>query len=485
MEKMNKEGFLKRGLFFAHERNLWHAGDRILAAVSGGPDSLGLLLFLKEVAERENISVGCCTVHHHLREAAEEETEYVRQVCRDLGIPFYRKDVEVEKVRKREGGSLETVARNLRYEALHEVMEEGKYNLLATAHHANDQAETILFHFLRGSGIKGLAGILPKRGKIIRPFLWATKEEIRKFIFYYPYHSFHDATNDIPDTSRNKIRLLLMPELLSFNPNLVESLSRLAEGMEMEDDFLEEERKKEDDFFLEGKGSILYPRSHFRSLHPAMQHHILMEAVMRVNGKSPDFLTVKRMRKLAEGKAGKRTSGAGVVMETSEKYLSFFSGSTRKKTEKDKWDDFRPLYEEWMEKASHESPETGIIKNISLSSMETEPWILTEEIWDRPVKTGKDQYLLDGDKVGTLHLRKARKEDRLEPNGMEGSKSVFSILQEHRIPGALRREWPVVADENHVYWVGFLRGSRFARVTSQTRKYLRLTLRWKNKEIEK
>ena len=485
MEKMNKEDFLKKGLFFAHERNLWHAGDRILAAVSGGPDSLGLLLFLKEAAEREKISLGCCTVNHHLREEAEEETEYVRQVCRELRIPFYRRDVDVEKVRKEAGGSVETVARGLRYGALHEVMKEGNYTLLATAHHADDQAETLLFHFLRGSGVKGLTGILPKREGIIRPFLWASKKDIGEFISCWPYRSFHDATNDIPDASRNRIRLLLMPELLSFNPNLVESLSRMAEGMDIENDFLERESRKEMIFFEEGRESLLYPKDHFMNLHPAMQHRIIMEAVRRINGKSPDFLTVKRMKGLAEGKAGKKTSGAGVVMETSEAYLSFFAGSTRKQTEKDRWDDFRRLYEEWMKKIPHESSETGIIKNIPLSSMETDSWILTGEVWDHPVRTGKNQYLLDGSQAGTLVLRNAEKDDRMEPYGMDGSKSVFSILQEHHIPASLRREWPVVADEHHIYWVGFLRGSRFARVTSHTKKYLRLTLRWKNKEIEK
>lgn len=91
------------------------------------------------------------------------------------GIPFYRRDVYVNESRKEQKGSVETVARCLRYDALYEVMEEGHFTKLATAHHEDDQAETILFHLLRGSGLKGLTGIKPKRGRIIRPFLGVTK----------------------------------------------------------------------------------------------------------------------------------------------------------------------------------------------------------------------------------------------------------------------------------------------------------------------
>lgn len=94
---MKKEIFLKKVLSFARENGLWREGDRILAAVSGGPDSLGLLLFLNEIREREHITLGCCCVNHHLRDAAEEETEMVRNICLKLSIPFWRKDVDVLK----------------------------------------------------------------------------------------------------------------------------------------------------------------------------------------------------------------------------------------------------------------------------------------------------------------------------------------------------------------------------------------------------
>ena len=209
--------WMGRMLSYAHKEKLWRRGSRILAAVSGGPDSLGLLLFLDSIREEEGIEVGCCCVDHHLRKESGEEADYVGKICLERKIPFYRRDVDVKGAQKG-GESIETIARDLRYKALRDVKEKEHYDVIATAHHADDQAETVLFHFLRGSGAKGLSGISPKRDDLIRPFLCARKKEIEDFLKDFPYEPCHDPTNDIPDVTRNKLRLLLIPELLSYNP---------------------------------------------------------------------------------------------------------------------------------------------------------------------------------------------------------------------------------------------------------------------------
>ena len=234
--------WMGRMLSYAHKEKLWRRGSRILAAVSGGPDSLGLLLFLDSIREKEGIEVGCCCVDHHIRKESGEEADYVGKICLERKIPFYRRDVDVKGAQKG-GESIETIARDLRYKALRDVKEKEHYDVIATAHHADDQAETVLFHFLRGSGAKGLSGISPKRDDLIRPFLCARKKEIEDFLKDFPYEPCHDPTNDIPDVTRNKLRLLLIPELLSYNPNLVETLSRTSGILREEDHFLEEEAK--------------------------------------------------------------------------------------------------------------------------------------------------------------------------------------------------------------------------------------------------
>ena len=128
--------------------------------------------------------------------------------------------------------------------------------------------------------------------------------------------------------------------------------------------------------------------------------------------------------------------------------------------------------------------ETGIIKNNNAERLTCGPWILTVETISKPVETGRNQYLLDKEGLGHLVLRTADRKDRMEPSGMKGTKGVFDILQEKGIPSALRRDWPVVADENHIYWTCFLRGSRHGRVTEGTKSFLLLTLTFRDKEIE-
>ena len=482
---MSRNIFIDKVLSFARREKLWKKGDRILAGVSGGPDSLALLLFLKEVETGEGIQVGCCIVNHHLREAAEGETAYVQKVCHEFGIPFYRRDVDVNGARKAGKGSVETVARELRYHALGDVMEKEGYSHLAVAHHENDQAETVLFRLLRGSGLKGLSGMKPKRDGIIRPFLCVTRKEIGDFLKAYPVTPCHDETNDIPDTARNKIRLLLMPNLLSYNPELVPTLARMAESFRGDDAYMEEQVSAEKVYFGRSGSVLSYPLNRFREIHPALERRILISAVEETGGKTPDFDCVERMQKMAQkGTAGKKTSGAGVVMEVQTDRICFYEGSTRKKSRESGEDAWRLLLKKWGKEESPGLHTIGIIKRSTILSMESGAWELEMDYLDRPVKTGRNQYLLDGDKIGALYLRRADKRDRLEPLGMEGSKSVFSILQEKGIAPVLRKEWPVAADGSHVYWVAFLRGSRLAQVDEHTTSYVLLTLRWKNKESQ-
>ena len=114
--------WMGRMLSYAHKEKLWRRGSRILAAVSGGPDSLGLLLFLDSIREKEGIEVGCCCVDHHLRKESGEEADYVGKICLERKIPFYRRDVDVKGAQKG-GESIETIARDLRYKALRDVKE--------------------------------------------------------------------------------------------------------------------------------------------------------------------------------------------------------------------------------------------------------------------------------------------------------------------------------------------------------------------------
>ena len=357
--KKQSSPFIAKILSFAREKKLWQRGERILAAVSGGPDSLGLLLFLHDIEEQEGLSVGCCLVQHHLREEAEGEARYVERICEQLGIPFFRRDVYVEEKRRLGGGSVETVARTLRYEALREVRREAGYTVIALAHHADDQAETILFHLLRGSGVRGLSGMAPKHEELIRPFLTVTKKEIEDFLTAFPYAPCHDATNDELDATRNRIRHQLLPEMLSYNPNLVETLLHTADILRGEDAWMEE--AAEAWLTSHGKEGSL-EKDAFRALPLAMRRRVLRRMLMHMGEGSSDFESLSRLALLAEnGETGKLTSTAHVVMEIGRRCLYFYKGNTKKQEENGLFLLAKHFFEKFTQKDVDKQQEMAII----------------------------------------------------------------------------------------------------------------------------
>lgn len=464
--------FIAKILSFAREQVLWQRGERILAAVSGGPDSLGLLLFLHDIAEQEGLSVGCCLVQHHLREEAEEEARYVERICERLGIPFFRRDVYVEEKRRLGGGSVETVARTLRYEALREVQREAGYTVIALAHHADDQAETILFHLLRGSGVRGLSGMAPKHEELIRPFLTVTKKEIEDFLTAFPYAPCHDATNDELDATRNRIRHQLLPEMLSYNPNLVETLLHTADILRCEDAWMEE--AAEAWLTSHGKEGSL-EKDAFRALPLAMRRRVLRRMLMHMGEGSSDFESLSRLALLAEnGETGKLTSTAHVVMEIGQRDLYFYRGNTKKQEESGLFLLAKHFFEKFMQKDVDKPEEMAIISG--KDSTDTLWHMETVRLRTRPAHLARNQYLLDAEKVGDVRLRMPRPGERMAAQGMEGTKSIKRILQDAGIPAALRPHWPIAADDKEIYWTCLLRGSRHGRVTEETKEYLLLTI---------
>ena len=470
--KKQSSPFIAKILSFAREKKLWQRGERILAAVSGGPDSLGLLLFLHDIAEREGLSVGCCLVQHHLREEAEGEARYVERICERLGIPFFRRDVYVEEKRRLGGGSVETVARTLRYEALREVRKEAGYTVIALAHHADDQAETILFHLLRGSGVRGLSGMAPKHEELIRPFLTVTKKEIEDFLTAFPYAPCHDATNDELDATRNRIRHQLLPEMLSYNPNLVETLLHTADILRGEDAWMEE--TAEAWLTSHGKeGSI--EKDAFRALPLAMRRRVLRRMLMHMGEGSSDFESLSRLALLAEnGETGKLTSTVHVVMEIGRRYLYFYKGNTKKQEESGLFLLAKHFFEKFTQKDVDKQQEMAIISGKDRA--DTLWHMEAVRLQKPPEHPARNQYLLDAEKVGEVRLRMPRPGDRMAVLGMDGTKSIKRILQDAGIPAALRPYWPVAADEKEIYWTCLLRGSRYGRVTKETKKYLLLTI---------
>ena len=232
---------LKRIRKTISECSLLERGDHLLVAVSGGPDSVALLRVMVLLSSEYGLRLTTAHLNHGLRGAeAQREEEFVKDLCAGMGIACLCKTVDIGMLQKGRGMSLEQIGREERYRFLDEAAETCGAGKIATGHHRDDQAETVLMNLLRGCGPEGLKGIPPMReGRIIRPLLHVGRAEILAFLNREGLRYMTDSSNLNPLFLRNRIRHELMPELSGkYNPGIVEALSQTAEIIRKEDDYL-------------------------------------------------------------------------------------------------------------------------------------------------------------------------------------------------------------------------------------------------------
>jgi tRNA(Ile)-lysidine synthase len=234
-------------------RSLMSAGDRVCVAVSGGADSVALLIALSE-ANREREALGVVLtavhVHHGLRSAeADADEAFVRELCDKLGVPLVVERVNVPARQAAEREGLEEAARELRYRVFWELMKSSRADVVATAHTLDDQAETVVMKLLRGAWTEGIGGIAPAvesgvRGRIVRPLLGARRAEVEAYLRERGQTWREDATNRDVSLMRNRVRHELIPILRGFNPGIDAALARLAEIARDEEGFWQAEVAK-------------------------------------------------------------------------------------------------------------------------------------------------------------------------------------------------------------------------------------------------
>ena len=224
--------------------NLIEEKDKLVVGVSGGPDSMALLNVLLEFEEEGTFifDMVVCHINHGIREEADSDEAYVADFCKKKGIPFFAKKIKVEKLAKQEKIGTEEMGRKERYAFFEEILKQTGANKIATAHTANDNAETVLMNILRGSGTSGLKGIEAKRDHLIRPLIECTREEIEAYCEQMKLSPRIDKTNLENVYTRNKVRNLLIPYIKeNFNPNIIETINRLSDLSSKEDAYLEKQ----------------------------------------------------------------------------------------------------------------------------------------------------------------------------------------------------------------------------------------------------
>ena len=269
--------------------NLIEDGDKVVVAVSGGPDSITMLDILNEIKNENLINFEICVAHinHMIREEAKSDELYVKNYCEEKNIDFYSKSIDVLKLANNNKTGTEEMGRIVRYKFFDEVLEKTGSNKVSIAHNKNDKAETMIMNILRGSGISGLKGIEPKRGKYIRPLIECERYEIENYCKEKNLNPRIDKTNFDNTYTRNKIRNIVIPYIKQeFNPNIINTLSRLSELVVEEDDYIENKVKKAYETLLikEDKKEIILDLKKFNEEEKVIKSRIVLYTITRLLG---------------------------------------------------------------------------------------------------------------------------------------------------------------------------------------------------------
>ncbi|MCL6518469.1 MAG: tRNA lysidine(34) synthetase TilS [Armatimonadetes bacterium] len=439
-------------------------GEKVLVAVSGGPDSVALLHALWTVRDELSISLHVAHLNHSFRgEESDKDEEYVRSLAANLLIPCSVEKVDVPKIQKTLRISAEQAARLVRYEFLENTAEKIGASRIALGHTADDQVETVLMNIIRGTGVDGLVGMPPVRGKIIRPLISVRRKDVNAYIQEAGLQPRIDETNLLPIYTRNRIRLQLLPTLRVFNPDIDTAILQLAELARADSAYLDEKAKEafiQNTKSRDGK-SVHLDLSVFEVEPLAIRRRVIREAYKAIKGEITDlgYKHVEELLRLIATVGGFRYElPGGIFVEKSGRLISFYSE--------------RPPDQPIIYKYELAVPGKTVITEADLI---IEAEIITEKI--EPLRPrGSMEVVLDYDAIrGSLIARNWKPGDRIQPLGMVGSKKLQDLFTDEKIPRQMRYRTPVIEDSEKIVWVVGLAVSELAKVTSSTRTFLRLT----------
>lgn len=294
--------------------NLIQKNDKIVCAVSGGPDSICMLDILRKIKEKNQISFGIivCHINHMIREEATKDEQYVENYCQKYQIPFFAKRVNVKKIAESNKQGTEEAGRNVRYDFFEEIFQKENATKIAIAHNRNDKIETIIMNVFRGSGISGLRGIEPVRdNKFIRPLIEIERKDIEKYCEENNLKPRIDKTNFINDVTRNKIRNIVIPYIQNeFNPNFINTLNRLSEVIIEEDEYMKKKTMEIYDKIKikEQEGYIILNLKEFNKQEEVIRKRLILFAITKTIGSAQNIekVNIEDIIKLCSNNIGNK-----------------------------------------------------------------------------------------------------------------------------------------------------------------------------------
>lgn len=411
------------------EYDMLPAGALVLCAVSGGADSMCLLHLLDALSSEWGFSLRCAHFNHNLRGAeSDRDEEFVRTWCRERNIPFAGGGADVAAEAVRTGRGIEETARALRYAFLERTAAEYGAARIATAHTANDNAETMLLHLVRGSGLQGLTGIPPRRGDVVRPLLTTTRAEVEEYCVRHALPHVEDSTNADEHYTRNFLRRRVMPLLEQVNPRVVENLSATADRLRVDNDY------------LSVQAADAVAQSHMTTDGLVIPVQVLNDLSEAVAGRA-----VRQLMERAGG--GKNCTAAHIyaLMDLCR------SGDPSAKADLPGLT-ARRRYDELVLAPASEVPALPPLTLVNVGERTvygTTGWSVTCRKTVCPEKSFKnpDTFFLSCDKItGALVLRPRQMGDSIKLPG-RGSKTLKKLLIDEKIPLVCRDFLPVLADD--------------------------------------
>ncbi len=439
--------------------------DPVLAAVSGGADSLALLHFLHS----RHYPLVVAHFDHQLRPDSAADEAHVRALAAELGLPYVSAAENVAAHAQAARLSVEEAARELRYRFLFQAARQAGAQAVATGHTADDQAETVLMHFLRGAGLAGLKGMPPRSFlpvfdetiALVRPLLDWTRAETEAYCQKHALLYRIDASNADTAYLRNQLRHELLPQLTKYNPQIRHTLAKTAQALQGDAQLLAElvDLAWEKAIYAAGNGFLAFDRIELNAMSLALRRNLLRKAAFTLKPalRDVDFAALERAAHL---KAMDVAGGLKIRVEGPLLYLTEHESTLPVIVPQ--------LDGEWAVFEGEQALGNG--------------WSLKAELLSdklAPLPTDNWSAVLDADLVGNrLRLRALRPGDRFQPLGMPGKSIKLSDLFVNlKIPHRLRKKWPLVWVDDEIAWIPGLRLAEAFKVSEATRRVWKLSLR--------
>ena len=430
--------------------DMFEKNSKIIIALSGGADSMALTFFLNSIKDDYELKLTAAHVNHGLRgEEADRDEGFVGKFCESIGMPLEILHADVGNEAKRTGEGIEECGRRIRYEFFDRLANNNSY--IATAHTLSDSMETILINIARGAGLKGLCGIPPKRGNIIRPLIECTRAETEKYCKDNKLDYVTDSTNLSREYTRNRIRLDVIPELYRINPSFDESVQRMINSVSEDENCLSNLSHEAVRSSKSGDG---YDVGKLLSYEKAVRNRALSAIIEEKSGVVPEYKHIEAVDELLKTTGSIQVCG-GLIVRTRKNRLEFP-------------EEIRYYDEDWKFPLCFGTMELPFgVLNVSL---------ISKNDFRLNSKKGIDIYLDYGKIKSDIVIRSRREGDRYRPFGRSGSKTLKKLFNEAGIPPEKRGEIPVVCDEEGIVGiVGFPPDER-AAVGEYTEKVLHIEI---------